>query len=99
VPFKKLETTNSNFYIDGKKIPCGIAEVKTISNPKNDIDDFELPFNLEKETSFACELSDFDTVSILKIVGVWEILKWYQKLQIKTKCILKINQKKYRRKQ
>jgi hypothetical protein len=68
-------------YINGKKIPCEICEIKTVGIPK-DIDDFELHFNPNKEVSLSLENCKFNNKQILILTRVWGIMKWYQKLRV-----------------
>jgi hypothetical protein len=97
MPPENFKLSDSKFYIDGKEVPCEIVSIETIDSSENDIDDFGLHFNPEKETSLTFELSNINDVAMLQLAGVWDILKWYQKLWIKTKCVFK-NIRKYKEK-
>ncbi len=46
----------------------------------DDIDDFGLHFNPEKEASVTIDLSYINSKIIWKMFGLWEQLKWYEKL-------------------
>lgn len=80
---------NAKFYIDGKEIPCEIVSVDIAKN-LNDIDDFGLHFDPEKETTLSCSISKFSFISYLKLIGYWNYLEWYRKLWIRIGCLLNI---------
>lgn len=84
MPTGSNEFENPKFYIDGKEIPCEIHNVDTvIYNPDNDIDDFGLHFDPdEKIISLTCK-NKLNSVLFAKLLGVWDLLRWYQKLWIR----------------
>jgi hypothetical protein len=81
MPPEDFNTSNTKIYFNGKEIPCKtyVFQVKDISN---DIDDFGTHFNQNHETTFTCSLSKVNVRNFSKLIGVWDNLKWYQKLWI-----------------
>lgn len=79
---------NAKFYIDGKEIPCEIVSIENLDYT-NDIDDFGLHFNPEKEATLSCSINKFSFISYLKLIGYWDYLEWYRKLWIRIGCLLK----------
>ena len=73
----KFKSTKT--YINGKEISCEIYEFDNLDYI-NDIDDFGLHFDpAEKEIALSFQL-DMNFVEFAKLLGIWDKLRWYQKL-------------------
>ena len=73
---------NTKIYIDGKEVPCETYEIEDLEY-NNDIDDFGLHFNPDEEDVLLTFQSKINSLLYTKIIGIWDELKWYQKLWIR----------------
>jgi hypothetical protein len=81
MPPKDCKFKPTKFYINGKEIPCEIHNIET-TTVHDDIDDFGLHFNPNKEVSLSLESCKFSSKQFSKLFGIWDTLKWHQKLRI-----------------
>jgi len=85
-----VDLSNYKIAINGKEMPCELKEF-TIDDEKkiDDIDDFGLRNNSFNKCSFQVSMDKRNQIKLLKIIGIWETLKWYQKLWINIQCVFK----------
>jgi hypothetical protein len=81
MPPKDYNISNPKPYMNGKEIPFIVNNIKIMTD-FNDNEDSSIHFNPEKETSLTFESCKFSSKQFSKLFGIWEKLKWHQKLRI-----------------